>query len=539
MKKLLLVSAGLMLAGASMAQDEIIREQPEGTLRTFHGFSLATTVSWGFAEEGPKDGLARQVVFAENGDVYFKNPITGIATHSWIKGTMKDNVITVSLPQVIDVMVDEETGEEDKWYVQRFEGATVVDEETGREDIEWTVNPDNTDIKFIFRNDSIIQDSEGKLEKLGLMNGGAHMYYGDREIVYTAVNEKSAKMPEGVATERWSLKYGDGFATQVNIAFDGDDMYIQGFWSKFPQAVMKGSIKGNKAIIDSCQYLGFLQSDEDYGYYTYLMNSTVIQYMVDYYITSVDPIEFNFDAENKVMTAIDDKSSLIVRSGKTGGVEDYSYSIHFALRNPYFAKIDKIGKPVTPEISVVTRSFDYGWGKIEPIILAEDIYGNALDVNQLTYCVWLDDEKEVFDPEFDFNGQLKYKYLDAPTTDIPYTFDNDSGISTNGGIMNKYLMYFNLGFDEIGIQSNYYDDLTETMLHSDVIYINPETRETRIVDGETVGVGAVAAGNAEIASIAFYDLNGRRMIDAPAKGLYVKVITYTDGTSKTFKKIAR
>lgn len=82
MKKFLLLSAGLMLAGAAIAQNEVIREQPEGTLRTFHGYSLATEVSWGYATEDHYDGLARQVVFSDNGDVWFKNPISKLNTNS-------------------------------------------------------------------------------------------------------------------------------------------------------------------------------------------------------------------------------------------------------------------------------------------------------------------------------------------------------------------------------------------------------------------------------------------------------------------------
>lgn len=529
MKKTLLFSAAMLAASAAIAQDGVIKEQPEGTLRTFHGYSLATEVSWGFASEGPHDGLARQVVFADNGDVYFKNPITKANIDCWIKGTLKDGVITVELPQLVDVVETEEGVEE--WYVQRFVGTPFVDDE-GDEDIEWNVDPEKTSITYTFRNDSIIQDQ--KLEKLALMYDGKHMYYGDRDVVYTAVDEHASVMPEGIEPERWSFKYNEVYANQVKIAFDGNDMYIQGFWPEFPQAVMKGTIDGDKATILSQQYLGFLTSG-DKGYYTYLMNSSVESGWSFTYTTIAEPMVFNFDRETNTMTAAGDKTALIVHSGKTPGVPDYR--VRLSLRDPYFSKIGTIGKPVTPTITWINRDYEYAWGYVECTIPAEDVDGNCFDINQMTYCMWLDDEKNVFDPELVFADQYKYKDLEAPTTDLPYNFDNGSGISTRGSIGQKYLQFFELGFDELGIQSTYYDDLTERVLKSDIIYINPETKETRIQDVET-GVEAVNAPEAEIAEIAFFDLDGRRL-QAPVKGMYIKVITYADGSSKTFKKIGR
>lgn len=79
-------------------------------------------------------------------------------------------------------------------------------------------------------------------------------------------------------------------------------MYFQGFWPDFPEAVVKGEIVGDKVNIPSKQYLGFLSTSTGDGYYTYMMNTTVVPYMVDYYITSEEPMVLNYDAENKTMT---------------------------------------------------------------------------------------------------------------------------------------------------------------------------------------------------------------------------------------------
>jgi len=42
-------------------------------------------------------GFAGEVVFADNGDVYIKNPISTVALDSYIKGHLDNDVISVEL----------------------------------------------------------------------------------------------------------------------------------------------------------------------------------------------------------------------------------------------------------------------------------------------------------------------------------------------------------------------------------------------------------------------------------------------------------
>lgn len=48
------------------------------------------------------------------------------------------------------------------------------------------------------------------------------------------------------------------------------------------------------------------------------------------------------------------------------------------------------------------------------------------------------------------------------------------------------------------------------------------------------GIETIEGSAAEVASEVYYDLAGRR-IDNPAAGIYVKVITFTDGRRKSTK----
>lgn len=533
MKKILLLTAGIAAAAGSLfAQDQVIREQPEGTLRTFHGYSIASYSSWGFLAEDPHDGLARQVVFADNGDVYFKDPISKMPYGTWIKGTLKDGVITVETPQLFDQ--SEFEGETLNWMVQRLVGTTHVDED-GYETIEWNVDTEKTAITYTFRNDSIIQDQEGKLVKLGLTLDGKEQIYGDRDVVYTAVDEKSTKVPEDAKTEKWSLRYNTSYFSQIDMAFKDNEVFITGLWEEFPSATIKGTVTEDRILIDSQQYLGFLYS-ENYGYYTYLMAADIIPAgYTTCFLTSSEPFALKYDRENKTLIPVNPKQGLAIRYGKTAGVEEYYSRKNY--KDIEMAYIDHIDALLTPEITRIMRDYEYGWGYIEFSIPAQDILGNSLDVNKYSYSIFLDDEKLVFDPDFVFVEQYKYKWLDGPTSELAFLFDNDSAISTTGSPGAKKIMYYELGFDEIGVQTYYHDDISGKDLQSNIAYINPETTEIRIVD-VSVGVESITDGNAEIANVEFFDLTGNR-VDSSFKGVTIKVVTYTDGTIKTFKQMVR
>lgn len=528
MKKSLLLASALSIAGIAMAQGNLITEQPEGTLRTFHAYSMSAYLEWGYETADPVDGLARQVVFADNGDVFFKDPVSKAPRGTWIKGTLKDGVITVETPQVIDYTTSD-SGETTEWTVQRLKGNEYYDEYWEEWDIDWEIDNEKTTITYTYDGNSIVQDEQNV--KLCLMADGEPMIYGDYNVVYSSVDETAAKIPENTTTEKWSLFYNTYYGNQIDVAFDGDDMYLKGFWAAQPSAVIKGRIDGDKFYIPSKQYIGYLTSG-DYGYYVYLMSATIDDSgWMNAYITTGDDVVFNYDKEARKLTLASEVIP-VVRYGKTEGVADYNVKAWFSDMN--MAYIDHIGRPSTPEIASVTRYIDTGWGWIEPIIYPKDEFGNALDVNYLYYSVWMDGELYVLDPANTINDN-DYEFVTEPITEVAYTFDNDHGISKRGSDAQKYLRFYDPIFTEIGVQSIYYNPETGERATSPIVYYNMDTYETRIED-PTVGVESLI--ESEPVAVEYYDLSGNK-VGRDFKGIFVKVATFSDGSVKTAKMINR
>lgn len=533
MKKSLLALAGIMITGSAFAAGEIITEQPEGTLRTFHGYSHAYYVSsWGYTAHEDHDGFARQVVFADNGvDVYFKDPFSKMTKNVWIKGTLNDGIITVETPQLLEVT--EKDGVETEWFAQRLKPETYTDD-WGDVRTKWLVDEENTFITYKYENDCIVQTEENVM--LGLVADGEHQFYGDVNVVYTAVNEQAAQLPEELA-EDWTMRYKTTYAQKIQVAIDNNDVFIRGFWPDQPAACIKGKIEGDKMILPTAQYVGFMQD----AYYTYFMVTLVDRYSswIPQYITVAENLEFAFDKENMAFTPLFDEDIVpVIRYGKT--IDILSANTLITLDNMSMKQQSEIGAPEDPTFQFSEGCFglypDYNWGYIRFNIPNLDVNGNALDTDNLYYSIYLDEELLVIDPE-DANYPEQYKDVETPMTEIPFNFDNKNGITTSASMSGRYLQFFHLDFDEIGVQSIYKNPDTGTESRSRIAYLNAETKEVRYVEIET-GIGNVAADNAEIATVSVYDLLGNK-VSASHKGIVIEVIRYTDGTTKSTKKVSR
>ena len=56
------------------------------------------------------------------------------------------------------------------------------------------------------------------------------------------------------------------------------------------------------------------------------------------------------------------------------------------------------------------------------------------------------------------------------------------------------------------------------------------------IKATTTGISSVGNSDADVVSTEYYDLSGRRVSDAQ-KGLYIKVMKYADGTTKSVKTV--
>lgn len=118
------------------------------------------------------------------------------------------------------------------------------------------------------------------------------------------VDDELVTLPEGVEAQEYTLT-ASGATSQSNIsieetklvAFDGDDVYVQGLAYWFPEAFIKGKVNGNKVIFKSGQYLG----EDEYGK-EYLVGLGVDD---DDNLLYDPQIVFDYDAKNGTLSLVE------------------------------------------------------------------------------------------------------------------------------------------------------------------------------------------------------------------------------------------
>lgn len=535
MKKLFLFALTALACGATSMAADLVTEQPAGTHKKFYGYSMSTYPSYVPVTEA-SDGLEREVVFSEDGkEVWFKDPLTRAAAGTWIKGALKDGVITVETPQLVDRT--EKDGKVADWYVQRLKKVTIPTAEGDATD--WVPDTEKTTITYRFTGDSIVQVREEDV-MLGMTNEGKYMFYGERDAVYVLQADKTVKFPAGSKPGRWSFLYNnDAYAHQAEAVVDGDDFYLKGFWLDFPEACIKGVISGDKIVFPSGQYLGRLTGANTprYIYFT-SSRKNPDAFGGNAVITMDQDMEFSYDRDARTVTPLfDDTLIPVVRNGKMPEVADYSPRA--VLKGMRMKAIDSIKD--LPDIGITKGGAfvyeDTGWGQVEFTFRALDSEKNALNPKQMSYSIWLDDEILVLDKE-DAKNPEAYAGIDEPITEIPYLFDNGYGITSKGSAAKRAVMFYKLGFTEVGVQGFYYDDMTGRRIATNITYINPETQEIRVADAPENGVEEMEAGWADAVETLRYDLNGNR-VAAGFKGIVVEQTRYSDGTVKTVKRMMK
>ena len=88
------------------------------------------------------------------------------------------------------------------------------------------------------------------------------------------------------------------------------------------------------------------------------------------------------------------------------------------------------------------------------------------------------------------------------------------------------LYYYVAEYDQVGVSTTYTGG-GESHRSNIVWAENPEN-----------AIKGVTTNNGAVESVKYFDLSGRQ-ISAPAQGLYLKEVTYADGTTKTVKRLAK
>lgn len=495
--------------------EDIITEVPEGEAQNYVRSGDAYTNSMFGAGQVTVDNMLGRMVRCADGTVYLWEPLSQIATQSWLKGTEKEGVITFELPQAI--YSDGMDGVTYTYTVQmaHYQALSETDETVGG---VYVPNGEGETRNLVFREvDGVwVMDSETMKDHpvvLGMFDDeDKWVIFSDWNMKYTKFDGKSLTPPEGLETQTWEFVYGQQ-GMNVKLGFMDNDVYMSGIAG--PTTWIKGELKDNVISFPSRQLVGI--NNNDRLIYFYGADEEVIyneEYDFSYTVyTEVEAAKLNYDAENKVIKG---DNAMVLAVGNNG-IDYYETAFSKPVISLVTGEVSKVpANPVPDLFSAYEPTAGYGTAYfIFPML---NVDGHLLNVENLYYRLIVDGEAYEFMPE-DYEG------LEAATTEIPFTFTNMNTISYYSDVNHFFNFYFD-GAESMGVQTLYKDEDGKAY-ESEIKYFFDYTKADEIHAGE---------GN--IAGIEYYDLFGRR-ISAPEKGISIKCTRYADGQMKAEKIIRK
>ena len=111
MKKFLLLACLALAATVSWAQSlsdyGVITEQPAGELKTYDRSGYAYYVLNDYVRRGAQTGTI-DIVFADNNEVYIKDPLNKLIVNTWVKGTLSADGTTITVAMNQNIQYDTE-----------------------------------------------------------------------------------------------------------------------------------------------------------------------------------------------------------------------------------------------------------------------------------------------------------------------------------------------------------------------------------------------------------------------------------------------
>ncbi len=486
-----------------------IDERPEGTSQVYLKSGFGYGYSWLvgiWVEE--LDGAIMEIVTAPDGEtVYLSHPFSQYATDGWLKGTKKDDILSFETPQL--VMREDYYGD----IYDDYAMCVKYDEET-----DWFQPCDDQNYQLRINSDGTMEpvDPEVMLGYCAWVNDGWYWQAcGDEVTKFTPLTEKPLEVPATAVFDQWWI-IQDGFATPISVSFDGDKVYVKGFFDEggMEDAVTMGTFDAatNKVTFKSGQYLGECWA---YSSTTYFVAVDYVDYGYGYYdFTMLDELVFDYDPEKMTLTT---DGSFVISVSK-----DRVYYIT-AVFNPMLkyqnldeVKVVSLNPPVFE--GYYPEDIEYGYCAELYFRLSNiDADGQVFDSSNLYWNLIIDDEVFVFMPD-------EYLDLSEDMTDVPYDFNDSYDFYSYGGTAG--CLIYPEGYDNLGARAVYIDG--DTKVCSDIMW----------VPGFESALRDVTVGSTEISSIRYYDLQGRVVTD-PAAGLYIRSVTFADGRVKNTKVVKR
>ena len=196
----------------------------------------------------------------------------------------------------------------------------------------------------------------------------------------------------------------------------------------------------------------------------------------------------------------------IITEGKYQGYNLTTYFMPYSILEPADNIADVAATPANPSFEVVyPYDADKKYGVVILSIPTVDINDNPIRKDKLYYQIWK--EEGGSQQVYTFEPTL-YETLEESMTEIPYKFNDNFDFDEYEGYKRVFLNFdYNSIWSKVGVQSIYKGG--GKTKKSDIIWYN------LISDG-------ISTIKAEKTDGAIYSIDGRRLNEVPATGLYIQ-----------------
>lgn len=477
-----------IVGGGEPVQEDVLVEVPAtATVEEWTLEGTYTTNSGGTAQQ-----IATEVAFDGN-DIYVK----GLAYYfeeSWIKGTINGSTATFPTGQFV--------GEDDygKEYLLGYDGEEITDIQFAYDAEAKTLT---LETNYILENG----DSREELSIWGYWRGVV-LYAGAPEVL------DPVEAPADLATETYlfksqAIEYDEDteenslvdYEIQVQVGFDGDDLYIQGLSADAPELWVKATKNDNgQYVIPANQYMGQLSL---WGGY----------YVFDYFFTATDgtsallDVVLNYDADTQTLST----DQWLALNGSKNTL--YYYLL---FNGATITKINEVAAtPADPEVVAINFTGTYPNAQFN--VPATGTEGEALLTNKLFYTIWI--EKDDVQQPYTFTAELYNQDFEEDVTEVPYSHEGWDFYAGAERVYFEEILDELETWSKIGIQSIYYG--ADERRVSNVVWAeNPNF---------TTGISNI---NVNDNDATFFDLQGRTasktqkglLIMKAADGKTIKVV---------------
>ncbi|MDE6290222.1 MAG: hypothetical protein K2M16_01690, partial [Muribaculaceae bacterium] len=437
---------------------------------------------------------------------------------TYVKGVKNGDKIEISLPQT--VYFYDTNGYGLKLCMMEKE---VQVNEDGSESVGFNITDASSVTLSVAEDGSAVVDGleNGLALSLAYTDDDSWVGCSATKLSFTPFNEKPVEVPADIEVSKnfWLSSQGD-YARSISWAQGYDEVYFQGICTSMPDAWVKGTVEYDydnaEAVISIAQnqYVGAAA-----GSYIYI-KCAKFEYDENGYLIAADlmPDDYKYelvwDLEENTIAAKDPDVVFIFNAAL-----DRIYYLAYYSNIKLTHQDDMSGTPVDPYGLRFSDTYEnYGYGGFYFTVPAVSTEGDFLATEDLYYVIYVDGDEWTFEPE-------EYS-TDEAIEEIPWNLSLYYIYNVGGA--NREVDFFVEGITTLGVQSVYKYNGEET--RSEIVTINLD-------QDDPSGVAALGEGK-KVADVKYFDLSGRQVAN-PAEGIFVKRVTFEDGSVATFKKAVR